>query len=168
MEMDCVVDIAGLDRTARPGAEPETGLTQNGLVGVDTLVRDAQRTLAAHGQILTGADFARAGQLGERLEAVFEELAETFATLPAVISDGRVWTYQELESRANQFARVLIKQRHIRVGKQICNVPSFMVRQDSEKHIDFAFSSPFGGGRPGRVARKGKGADKKDGEEDED
>ena len=35
-------------------------------------------------------------------------------------------------------ARVLIKQRHIRVGKQVVNVPSFLVRLDSEKHIDFA------------------------------
>lgn len=51
-------------------------------------------------------------------------------------------------------ARVLIKQRHIRVGKQIVNVPSFMVRLDSQKHIDFALTSPFGGGRPGRVRRK--------------
>merc|ERR1719178_311071 len=52
-------------------------------------------------------------------------------------------------------ARVLIKQRHIRVGKQMVNVPSYLVRTDSEKHIDFANSSPFGAnGRPGRVARK--------------
>lgn len=51
-------------------------------------------------------------------------------------------------------ARVLIKQRHIRVGKQIVNVPSFMVRLDSQKHIDFSLTSPFGGGRPGRVRRK--------------
>ncbi|BFZ58642.1 ribosomal 40S subunit protein S9B [Savitreella phatthalungensis] len=51
-------------------------------------------------------------------------------------------------------ARVLIKQRHIRVGKQIVNVPSFIVRLDSQKHIDFALTSPFGGGRPGRVRRK--------------
>merc|ERR1712058_10924 len=51
-------------------------------------------------------------------------------------------------------ARVLIRQRHIRVGKQIVNVPSFVVRLDSQKHIDFALSSPFGGGRPGRVKRK--------------
>lgn len=51
-------------------------------------------------------------------------------------------------------ARVLIRQRHIRVGKQLVDVPSFMVRLDSEKHIDFALTSPFGGGRPGRVARK--------------
>merc|ERR1711945_56500 len=37
-------------------------------------------------------------------------------------------------------ARVLIRQRHIRV--------------DSEKHIDFALTSPFGGGHFGRVRRK--------------
>ncbi|KAI8323787.1 ribosomal protein S4, partial [Martensiomyces pterosporus] len=51
-------------------------------------------------------------------------------------------------------ARVLIRQRHIRVGKQVVNVPSFVVRLDSQKHIDFALNSPFGGGRPGRLARK--------------
>lgn len=51
-------------------------------------------------------------------------------------------------------ARVLIIQRHIRVGKQIVNVPSFTVRLDSQKHIDFALTSPYGGARPGRVKRK--------------
>lgn len=51
-------------------------------------------------------------------------------------------------------ARCLIKQRHIRVGKQLVNVPSFMVRVDSQKHIDFSLRSPFGGGRPGRVKRR--------------
>ncbi|KAI9205102.1 uncharacterized protein BJ171DRAFT_503001 [Polychytrium aggregatum] len=51
-------------------------------------------------------------------------------------------------------ARVLIRQRHIRVGKQIVNVPSFVVRLDSQKHIDFALTSPYGGGRAGRVKRK--------------
>eukprot|EP00921_Rhytidocystis_pertsovi_P004055 GHVQ01006998.1.p1 GENE.GHVQ01006998.1~~GHVQ01006998.1.p1 ORF type:complete len:189 (-),score=22.26 GHVQ01006998.1:774-1340(-) len=51
-------------------------------------------------------------------------------------------------------ARCLIRQRHIRVGKQIVDIPSFLVRLDSEKHIDFAITSPFGGGRPGRVKRK--------------
>ena len=66
-------------------------------------------------------------------------------------------------------ARVLIKQRHIRVGKQIVNVPSFMVKLDSQKHIDFTLTSPFGGGRPGRVKRRrlaaGGGGD--DAEDDE-
>lgn len=88
-------------------------------------------------------------------------------------------------------ARVLIRQRHIRygksyngkhfiallnyprsVGKQIVNVPSFVVRLDSQKHIDFALTSPFGGGRPGRVRRKkARAAEKKDdegGEEEEE
>lgn len=68
-------------------------------------------------------------------------------------------------------ARVLIRQRHIRVGKQIVNVPSFIVRLDSQKHIDFALTSPFGGGRPGRVRRKkAKAAEGggDDGEEEEE
>merc|ERR1712147_492651 len=51
-------------------------------------------------------------------------------------------------------ARVVIRQRHIRVGRQIVNAPSFMVRLDSQKHIDHSLSSPFGGGRPGRVKRR--------------
>jgi len=60
------------------------------------------------------------------------------------------------------------------VGRQIVNVPSFIVRLDSQKHIDFALTSPFGGGRPGRVRRKkAKAAEKKDdgeeaGEEEEE
>jgi len=68
-------------------------------------------------------------------------------------------------------ARVLIRQRHIRVGKQMVNVPSFVVRLDSQKHIDFALTSPYGGGRSGRVKRKrAKAAAAKDagGDEDED
>jgi len=51
-------------------------------------------------------------------------------------------------------ARVLIRQKHIRVRRQVVNVPSFIVRLDSQKHIDFSLKSPFGGGRPGRVKRR--------------
>lgn len=72
-------------------------------------------------------------------------------------------------------ARVLIRQRHIRVRKQVVNVPSFVVRLDSEKHIDFSLNSPFGGGRPGRVKRRnlkkaasGEGAGGDDGDDDEE
>lgn len=55
------------------------------------------------------------------------------------------------------------------VGKQIVNVPSYMVRLDSQKHIDFALTSPFGGGRPGRVRRKkARAAEGGDGEEEEE
>ena len=104
-------------------------------------------------------------------------------------------------------ARVLIRQRHIRVRKQVwkhikvlqephtrgfsqsrvysrrtedliplpyltqvVNVPSFIVRLDSQKHIDFSLKSPFGGGRAGRVKRKNakKGSGGGGDDEDED
>ncbi|KAJ1557670.1 40S ribosomal protein S9 [Nowakowskiella sp. JEL0078] len=72
-------------------------------------------------------------------------------------------------SKSIHQARVHIRQRHIRVGKQIVNVPSFIVRLDSQKHIDFALTSPFGGGRPGRVSRKrAKSAAKGDAEEEDE
>lgn len=47
-----------------------------------------------------------------------------------------------------------------------------MVRLDSQKHIDFALTSPFGGGRPGRVRRKkaraAEGGGEEAGEEEEE
>ncbi|EOX91766.1 Uncharacterized protein TCM_000849 [Theobroma cacao] len=60
-----------------------------------------------------------------------------------------------------------------RVGRQVVNIPSFVVRADSQKHIDFSLTSPFGGGRLGRVKRRNqKAAAKKvaggDGDEEED
>ncbi|KAH3678291.1 hypothetical protein WICMUC_001615 [Wickerhamomyces mucosus] len=57
-------------------------------------------------------------------------------------------------ARSIHHARVLISQRHIAVGKQVVNIPSFVVRLESQKHIDYAKTSPFGGARAGRVARK--------------
>ena len=65
-------------------------------------------------------------------------------------------------------ARVLIRQRHIRVRRQVVNVPSFIVRLDSEKHIDFSLKSPFGGGPPGRVKRKNMKKKAKKAEEPEE
>merc|ERR1712025_1008811 len=67
-------------------------------------------------------------------------------------------------------SRVLIRQRHIRVRKQVVNIPSYVVRLDSQKHIDFSLRSPLGGGRPGRVKRKNakKGEDGEAGSDDED
>ncbi|CAD6192549.1 unnamed protein product [Caenorhabditis auriculariae] len=66
-------------------------------------------------------------------------------------------------------ARVLIKHHHIRVRRQVVDVPSFIVRLDSKKHIDFSPQSPFGGGRPGRVKRRNaKKADGGEGSGDEE
>jgi non-ribosomal peptide synthetase-like protein len=69
-------------------------------------------------QILTGADFSEEGRSDERLDIVFEQLAEKFGSLPAVISDGRVWTYQEVNKRANQFAR-LLADKGVRPGHRV-------------------------------------------------
>jgi small subunit ribosomal protein S9e len=71
-------------------------------------------------------------------------------------------------ARSYHHARVLIKQRHIAISKQICDTPSLVVRVDSEKHIDFAHTSPFGGGRAGRVKRKSGGAAGNADEDDEE
>merc|ERR1712002_1307971 len=57
-------------------------------------------------------------------------------------------------AKSYHHARVLIRQGHIRVRKQIVNVPSFIVRLDSQKHINLALNSPYAGGKPGRVKRK--------------
>merc|ERR1712202_41050 len=65
-------------------------------------------------------------------------------------------------------ARVLIRQRHIRVRKQVVNTPSFVVRLDSQKHIDFSLKSPYGGGRAGRVKRKNQKKGGDGGESDEE
>jgi small subunit ribosomal protein S9e len=62
--------------------------------------------------------------------------------------------YKQGLAKTIHHARVLIRQRHIRVGSQLVNVASFNVRTASEKHIDFATNSPYGQGAPGRVARK--------------
>ena len=52
-------------------------------------------------------------------------------------------------------ARVMIRQRHIRVGSQVVDIPQFCVRSESQKHIDFAPNSSLSAGAaPGRNLRK--------------
>ncbi len=60
-------------------------------------------------------------------------------------------------------ARVLIRQRHIAVGKQIVTIPSFIVRSSQEGHISIADASPLlpGAHRLGRVKRAKAKASKK-------
>merc|ERR1711869_92893 len=92
--------------------------------------------------------------LGLKLENFFERRLQTLV-------------FKRGLAKSIHHARVLIRQRHIRVGRQIVNVPSFMVRVESQPHIEFALNSPFGGGRPGRVKRK-NAANKGDGDDGED
>ncbi|KAL3071861.1 hypothetical protein niasHT_031052 [Heterodera trifolii] len=57
------------------------------------------------------------------------------------------------------------------VRRQVVNIPSFVVRLDSQKHIDLSAKSPYAGGRPGRVkrknAKKGAGGGGSAGEEED-
>ena len=91
-----------------------------------------------------------------------DKLDYVLALTPADFLERRLQTlvFKLGLAKSVHHARVLIRQRHIRVGKQVVNVPSFMVRVDAQKHIDFALGSPFGGGRPGRNKRKAIAAKK--------
>ncbi len=51
-------------------------------------------------------------------------------------------------------SRILIRQRHIGVNGNLIDIPSFLVRIDSEDKIGFFSKSPLGGGVPGRVRKK--------------
>ena len=51
-------------------------------------------------------------------------------------------------------ARVLIRQRHIAVGKQMVNIPSYMVRVSSEQHIQHSATSVIKTGKLGRTKRR--------------
>lgn len=96
----------------------------------------------------------RYGVLGEdekRLDAVLSLSTQRFL-------DRRLQTkvYKNNYAKSVHHARVLILQRHIRVGKQLVNSPSFLVRTASEGSIDYAMHSAYNTatGRPGRVSRK--------------
>ncbi|RVC62566.1 peptide synthetase, partial [Mesorhizobium sp. M00.F.Ca.ET.038.03.1.1] len=69
-------------------------------------------------QILIGPDFIQKGEPHERLDRLFADLASRFDAAPAVISGGRRWSYRELNSRANQFAHLLI-ERGVKPGDRI-------------------------------------------------
>lgn len=69
-------------------------------------------------QVLLGENFAEEGRPGERLDRLFAKRADTFGDAPAVISGGRTWSYRDLDQRANQLARVLVKQG-VRAGDRV-------------------------------------------------
>ena len=118
-----------------------------------------------------GALLRRLLRLGV-LDESKQQLDYVLALKPADFLERRLQTqvFKLGLAKSIHHARVLIRHRHIRVGKQIVNIPSFMVRTDSQKHIDFAVTSPYGGGRPGRnkrktIAKKGGGGGGGDDEE---
>ena len=94
------------------------------------------------------ADAALMGQQACHLQCVVRQLGQSSLSLE--------WIPASVHLLGRRAKRAIIRKllAVCRVGKQIVNVPSFMVRVDSQKHIDFALNSPFGGGRPGRNKRK--------------
>jgi len=99
-----------------------------------------------------------------------DKLDYVLALTPQNFLERRLQTlvFKQGLAKSIHHARVLIFQRHIRVGKQIVNIPSFIVRVDSEKHIDFSLTSPFGGGRAGRVKRRSLRSKEGGGDADDD
>ena len=65
-------------------------------------------------------------------------------------------------------ARVLIRQKHIKVGRLIVDVPSFHVRVDSERQIEYDPNSSLSGGKPGRVKRRNLAKGNRHEEEEDD
>ena len=116
---------------------------------------DGRRALGLRRRLLLPSPRSRLLRLGI-LDETKANLEYVLALKPADLMERRLQTqvFKLGLAKSIHHARVLIRHRHIRVGKQIVNIPSFMVRTDSQKHIDFAVTSPYGGGRPGRKKRK--------------
>ncbi|MBB6484711.1 Pls/PosA family non-ribosomal peptide synthetase [Rhizobium lusitanum] len=69
-------------------------------------------------QILRGPDSILKGRPDERLSRVFEMLVDVHGPSPAVIDNGRVWTYREMDAQANRFARLII-ERGVKPGDRV-------------------------------------------------
>uniref|UniRef100_A0A7S0V0M8 40S ribosomal protein S9 n=1 Tax=Polytomella parva TaxID=51329 RepID=A0A7S0V0M8_9CHLO len=136
-------------------------------------IRNAARTLLTLDEkdpkrIFEGSALMRRMYKYGLLNETQDKLDYVLALSPADFLERRLQTvvYKLGLAKSVHHARVLIRQRHVRVGKQVVNVPSFTVRVDSQKHIDFSTTSPYGGGRSGRVKRKN--AAKKGGDGDDE
>ena len=75
---------------------------------------------------------------------------------PEQFMDRRLQTIVSKRQLANSVhhARVMIRQRHIAVGKQLVSIPSYMVRVSSEQHIGRAATSCFKTNQNGRTKKK--------------
>ena len=63
--------------------------------------------------------------------------------------------YQEgFHTKSIHQARLLIRQKHVKVGKNLVDAPQFAVRTESEKKINLAPNSPYETKKPGRTSRK--------------
>jgi small subunit ribosomal protein S9e len=61
---------------------------------------------------------------------------------------------KQKQANSVHHARVLIRQKHIAVGKQVVTVPSYLVRVSSQQHIQTSATSCFKTGAMGRTKKK--------------
>jgi non-ribosomal peptide synthetase component F len=85
---------------------------------VDAAEHAAVNSPARMSQFIVGEDPRHPGATGERLDAFFEEIAQRNGPRPAVICEGRTWSYAEIDGRANQLARLLIA-RGLKPGDRV-------------------------------------------------
>ncbi len=85
---------------------------------VDTPAHAGTSLSARAPQFVVGEDLRYPGPTGERLDEFFEEIARHNGSSPAVICDGRIWSYAEIDGRANQLSRLLI-ERGVKPGDRV-------------------------------------------------
>ena len=84
------------------------------------------------------------------------ELDYVLGLTPRQLMERRLQTVVFKRNMANSVhqARVEIRGRHFAVGKQLVNIPSFLVRVSTEPHVQLSATSVKRTGKPGRVKRK--------------
>ncbi|MFN3868391.1 MAG: amino acid adenylation domain-containing protein, partial [Hyphomicrobiaceae bacterium] len=94
-------------------------------------VRSGSTMHAAPRQLLVGDRPAERRPTRQRLERLFEHLAQHHGAAPAVLADGgKTWSYAELEGEANRLARLLI-ERGVRRGDRI----GLLLNRSAETYI---------------------------------
>ncbi len=95
-------------------------------------------------------------KLGLLKEKTQTELDYVLGLTPRQFMERRLQTIVFKRNMANSVheSRVNIFGRHIAVGKQLVNNPSFMVRVSSEPHVQLSATSVKRTGKAGRVKRK--------------
>lgn len=84
------------------------------------------------------------------------ELDYVLGLTPTQLMERRLQTvvFKRGMAKSVHHARVDIRGRHTAVGKQLVNIPSFMVRVSSEPMVQLSSTSVKRTGKDGRVKRK--------------
>ena len=69
-------------------------------------------------QLIIGDDPMEPSTTGDRLDELFEHLVGGHGQSPAVVAEKRVWSYAQIDARANQLSRLLV-QHGVRPGDRV-------------------------------------------------